>query len=126
MKSGMNGLNIDSIRKAVKMIDWHFMLLNKNVHEQVYTFNTTMMNIFSNYIPSKYITVDDKDPPWMMGAIKNKINLKKSLSRSKNFIGIQNLAIEISELISIRKKEYYNKISQRNLMTLTLVLRPTG
>ena len=84
------------------------------------------MNIFSNYIPSKYITVDDKDPPWMMGAIKNKINLKKSLSRSKNFIGIQNLAIEISELISIRKKEYYNKISQRNLMTLTLVLRPTG
>ena len=118
--------NIDSIRKAIKMIDWHFMLLNKNVHEQVYTFNTTMMNIFSNYIPSKYITVDDKDPPWMMGAIKNKINLKKSLSRSKNFIGIQNLAIEILELISIRKKEYYNKISQRNLMTLTLVLRPTG
>ena len=62
----------------------------------------------------------------MTEAIKNKINLKKSLSRSKNFIGIQNLAIEISELISIRKKEYYNKISQRNLMTLTLVLRPTG
>ena len=67
-----------------------------------------------------------KTPPWMTEAIKNKINLKKSLSRSKNFIGIQNLAIEISELISIRKKEYYNKISQRNLMTLTLVLRPTG
>ena len=65
-------------------------------------------------------------PSWMTEAIKNKINLKKSLSRSKNFIGIQNLAIEISELISIRKKEYYNKISQRNLMTLTLVLRPTG
>ena len=118
--------NIDSIRKAIKMIDWHFMLLNKNVHEQVSTFNTTLMDIFSNYIPNKYITVDDKTPPWMTEAIKNKINLKKSLSRSKNFIGIQNLAIEISELISIRKKEYYNKISQRNLMTLTLVLRPTG
>ena len=66
--------NIDSIRKAIKMIDWHFMLLNKNVHEQVSTFNTTLMNIFSNYIPNKYITVDDKDPPWMMEAIKNKIN----------------------------------------------------
>ena len=118
--------NIDSIRKAIKMIDWHFMLLNKNVHEQVSTFNTTLIDIFSNYIPNKYITVDDKNPPWMTEAIKNKINLKKSLSRSKNFIGIQNLAIEISELISIRKKEYYNKISQRNLMTLTLVLRPTG
>ena len=65
------------------MIDWHFMLLNKNVHEQVSTFNTTWMNIFSNYIPCKYITVDDKDPlpQWMTGAITNKINLKKSLSR---------------------------------------------
>ena len=44
----------------------------------------------------------------MMEAIKNKINLKKSLSRSKNFIGLQNLAVEISELISIRKEEYNN------------------
>ena len=105
--------NTDSIRKAIKMIDWHFMLLNKNVHEQVSTFNTTLMDIFSNYIPNKYITVDDKDPPWMTEAIKNKINLKKSLSRSKNFIGLQNLAVEISELISIRKEEYYNNLSKK-------------
>ena len=42
----------------------------------------------------------------MTGAIKNKIILKKSLSRSKKFIGLKNLAIEISELISIRKEEY--------------------
>ena len=105
--------NIDSIRKAIKMIDWHFMLLNKNVHEQVSTFNTTLMDIFSNYIPNKYITVDDKNPPWMTEAIKNKINLKKSLSRSKNFIGLQNLAIEILELISIRKEEYYNNLSKK-------------
>ena len=55
--------NIDSIRKAIKMTNWQFMFLN--VHEQVSIFNTTLKNIFSNYIPSKYMTVDDKDPPWM-------------------------------------------------------------
>ena len=33
------------------------------------------MNIFSNYIPSDII-IDDKDPPWMTKAIKNKINSK--------------------------------------------------
>ena len=55
------------------MIDWHFMILNKNIHEQVSTFNTTLMNIISNYTPSKYITVDDKDHPWMIGAIKIKL-----------------------------------------------------
>ena len=56
------------------------MLLNENVHEQVSTFNTILMNIFSNYIPSKYITVDDKDFPWMTEAIKNKINEDQEIS----------------------------------------------
>ena len=31
------------------------------------------MNVFSNYIPNKSITIDDKDPPWMNDEIKNKI-----------------------------------------------------
>ena len=29
------------------MVDWNFMFLNKNVHEQVSILNTTLMNIFS-------------------------------------------------------------------------------
>ena len=64
-----------------------------------------------------------------MEAIKNKINLKKSLSRSKNLIGLQNLAIEISELISIRKEEYYNNLPKKcndpntNAKTYWLILK---
>ena len=54
--------NIPSIRKAIKMVDWRFMFLNKNVHKQVSIFNNTLMNIFTNYIPNKYITIDDRDP----------------------------------------------------------------
>ena len=37
----------------------------------------TLINIFSNYIPSKLIAVDDKDPPWMNDYIKTKILNKK-------------------------------------------------
>ena len=65
------------------MVDWNLMHLNKNVHEQVSSFNTILMDIFSNYIPNKYITVDDKDPPWMMEAIKNKINWKSPYQDQK-------------------------------------------
>ena len=36
-----------------------------------------------NYIPNKYVTIDDRDPPWMTEKIKNKINLKRSLSLSQ-------------------------------------------
>ena len=105
--------NIDLIRKAVKMVDWHFMFMNKTVHEQVTVFNTILINIFSNYIPNKYIIIDDIDPPWMTKAIKDKINAKKSLCKSKKFIELQNLAIDISEMISIRKNEYYDHLSKK-------------
>ena len=63
--------NISSIMKAIKMVDWRFMFLNKHVHKQVSTFNNTLMNIFTNYIPNKYITIDDRDPPWMNETLKN-------------------------------------------------------
>ena len=58
--------NISSTRKAMKMVDWQFMFLNKNTHEQVAIFNDIIMNIFSNYIPNKFdLTIDNRDPSWM-------------------------------------------------------------
>ena len=51
------------------------MFMNKTVHEKVTIFNTILMNILSDYIPNKYIIIDDQDPPWMTKAIKDKINL---------------------------------------------------
>ena len=46
----------------------------------------------------------------MTKAIKDKINSKKSLCKSKNFMKLQNLAFDISEIISIRKDEYYHHL----------------
>ena len=51
--------NSSSIRKAIKMVDWQFMFLNKNTHQQVAIFNDILMNTFSHYIPNKYVTIDD-------------------------------------------------------------------
>ena len=93
------------------MVDWRFMFLNKTVHEQTSIFNNTLKNIFSNYIPNKYITIDDRDPPWMNKKIKNKIKLNKSLHKSNNFIEIQKLSTEISDMILKRKEKYYHHLS---------------
>ena len=46
--------NTDSIRKAIKMVDWHFMFLNKTVHEQISVLNNVLFNSLSNYISHKY------------------------------------------------------------------------
>ena len=37
------------------------------------------MNIVSIFIPNKYITFDDRDPPWMNDFVKTKIKFKKQL-----------------------------------------------
>ena len=31
------------------------------------------MNVFSNFIPSKLVTFNDKDPPWVSQYLKKKI-----------------------------------------------------
>ena len=93
------------------MVDWQFTFLNKDTHEQVSIFNEILINIFSNYIPHNYVTIDDRDPPWMTEKIKNKINLKKSLYKSNKFIELQKLSTEISTLISNRKEKYYHNLS---------------
>ena len=73
------------------------------------------MNVFSNYIPNKLITIDNKDPPWMNDAIKNKIEkrdifyqqLKKYKLNLTDFDVMNELTSELSSIISQRKEEYY-------------------
>ena len=71
--------NNDAIKKAIELVNWNFLFSNKSVHEQVTIFNQTLMNIFSNYIPNKLITVDDKDHPWKNESIKKKVIAIKSM-----------------------------------------------
>ena len=71
------------------------------------------MNNFSNYIPSKFVTIDNKDPPWMTERIKNKIFkkdyiYKSYISNGKTAIDYQKLhdiGSEISQMISKSKNE---------------------
>ena len=94
------------------MVDWNFMFLNKTVHEQVPVFNV-LFNTLSNYILNKYITIDDRDLPWMTKCIKDKINLKSTLYKSKKYMELQDLSTEISDMISIRKEEYYAHLPKK-------------
>ena len=96
------------------MVDWKFMSLNQNVHKHVSAFNNALMNIFIDYIPNKYITIDDRDPPWMNETLKNKIKLKKFLHKSNNFMEIQKLLTEISDMILKRKEKYHHLSSKLN------------
>ena len=45
----------------------------KNVNQQVQIFNKTIINMFSNFVPNKLVTFDDKDLSWMTERLKEKI-----------------------------------------------------
>ena len=66
------------------MNEWNKLFSNANVEKQVNILNDTLFNIFANFVRSKVITVDDRDPPWINEEMKCKIksviqNLKKRL-----------------------------------------------
>ena len=52
--------NASSIQKALNMIDWITLFSNTNVEKQVNILNDTLFNIFSNFVKSKAITINDR------------------------------------------------------------------
>ena len=72
------------------------------------------MNVFSNFILNKLITINDKDPPWMNDEIKNKIQkrdifyqqLKKYKLNLTEFDVMSELTLDFSSIISQRREEY--------------------
>ena len=83
--------------------------------------NETILNVFQNYVPNKYITIDDKDPVWMNEIIKSKIKTKNLYFKQdiqngrfeSDFIFLESLIIEINDLISSTKKLYYANLAKK-------------
>ena len=67
-----------NIRKALDSVNWERLFDKKDLNSQVVTLNEIILYVFRNYVPNKYITIDDKDPVWMNEIIKSKIKLKKN------------------------------------------------
>ena len=67
------------IRKGLDSVNWERLFDKKNVNAQVLKLRETTLNVFQNYVPGKYLTIDDKDPVWMNETIKSKIKIKNKI-----------------------------------------------
>ena len=89
-----------------------------DANDQVSVFNSTILNIISNFIPNETIICDDRDPPWMNSFIKNLIRAKdnfykKFVRKSNNMYhhyAFKNLQNHLNQSIQIAKQNYVNKI----------------
>ena len=68
--------NSDHIKRAIDIFDWKSALNYIEANDQVSVFNSTILNIISNFILNETITCDDRDPPWINSVIKNLIRAK--------------------------------------------------
>ena len=83
--------------------------------------NETILNVFRNYVPNKYITVDDKDPVCINETIKSKIKTKNKLFKQcmkngrfeSDFVLVERSVTELSDLISHTKALYYETLAKK-------------
>ena len=102
-------------------MNWERLFDQKDINTQVVALNETMLNIFRNYVPNKYIYIDDKDPVWTDEAIKSKVKAKNALYKKyiqngrfeSDFVYLENLIIELNELISSTKALYYENLAKK-------------
>ena len=59
-----------NIRKAFDLVNWERLFDYEGINTQVMTLGEIILNVFQNYIPNKYIGIDDNDPVWMNETIK--------------------------------------------------------
>ena len=69
--------NIELVRGAIYKINWTKAFSNTRVHEKLNIFNSTILNILSNFFPHEILTCDDKGPPWLNKKIKKNNSRKK-------------------------------------------------
>ena len=113
--------NSDHIKRAIGIFDWESALNYIDANDQVSVFNSTILNIISNFIPSETITCDDRDHPWMNSFIKNLIRAKdnfyKKFVRKSNDMyhhyAFKNFQNHLNQSIQMAKQNSVNKIAQR-------------
>ena len=115
-----NKADSDKIRKSLDWVNWECLFNNKDVNTQVAILNETVLNVFSDYAPNKYITINDKDPVWMNEIIKLKIKAKNSMynrfiqnGRSESdFVLLETLITELNELIATTEALYCENLAE--------------
>ena len=113
--------NAELLNRRIETFNWEKLLENKNVNEQLYLFNKTMLNMFHKFIPNKNIICNDKDPPWCNNQIKALIEKKNNLFKSYmnngrlavNRVRLQKAGTELINIIKSSKEIFYKNRAKK-------------
>ena len=66
-------------------MNWERLIDQKDINAQVAAFDKTILIAFRNYVPNKYITVNDEDPIRVNETIKSEIQAKNAFYKNEGF-----------------------------------------
>ena len=109
------------LNNAIVNFDREKAFSNINVHTQVKLFNEIVTNIFTNFVPNKLITVDDRDRPLVAEKIKKLLKDESKLYKQyiKNgrkegdYDKLLNATTNITTEISNSKKNYFDDLAEK-------------
>ena len=112
--------NSELIQRAMKNFNWDVLFTSMDIDDCIKLLNETLMNIFSNFCPSKTIICNDKDPPWFNDNIRNLINLKNQAfiryqnnRRDHEYMNLLAITNQLTDLLKASKDKYYNRLSSQ-------------
>ena len=113
------------LRRAINEFNWQRSFLNTNVNEKVDIFNSTILNIFSNFILHVPVVCDGKDPPWFNKKIRALIQEKnvafKNYRNNKGNIDLKcrlkYLQTCLNASIEVAKEKYYHNTVNKLMNT---------
>ena len=111
--------NIDAIKRSLSLVNWEKRFHGKNVNEQVSLLNSSVLNVFENFVPNQTIRCNDKKPAWLTNEIKTALRKKNRVFKNYRRRGrnvddeqkLSELSKSCTELIEHAKKTYTNNLS---------------
>ena len=111
--------NSMAIQRAIDMIDWDIFFEGRDINGQVSLLTETLLNIFSNFVPNKIITVKNKDSVWMTAGVKQLLLQKakiyeryvKNGRTEEDFETLSAAQSRCKKAIKDAKKSYYTRLA---------------
>ena len=106
------------IKRSMNMVDWDGSFEGLDISHRVAFLTETVINIFSNFVPNKIITIRNKDEVWMTAEVKKSLLEKGKIYEKyvKNGRKSQDLEVLIKAQSKCRKavkdakKSYYSHL----------------
>ena len=107
----------DPIRFYLHKINWHDLFLNLNVSKKSLLFTDVFFGIMAKHIPSKIITCNEKDVPWITSKVKTAIKRNHRVyrewvnrGRNSDLNKVREIRTATAKLIKQAKLAYYSKL----------------